>query len=272
MALPIPQFSEPTVPDRSRSRFPKLYTHTAGHGRTLVLLHGGHGSWTHWVRNIDALAGRFRVVAFDLPGYGASPEVSRDIAIDDYISWVADAVASVDGPDGLDLVGFSFGGALSARIAPRLGAMVRRVSLLGPSGFGSRGMIDMIKLPPPGNANRVAIAAANLGAFMLAKSAADDDPVVGIQLANIDGTRFDSRRISRLTTMLEDLPAFAAPVQMIWGALDKLPVPSLAARVEACRRVRPDVTVSIIADGGHWIQYDKPEAVNRLLIDFHDRA
>ena len=44
-------------------------------------------------RNIDALARHFRVVAFDLPGYGASPDVPKDMALDDYVAWVAEAVA-----------------------------------------------------------------------------------------------------------------------------------------------------------------------------------
>ena len=106
---------------------------------------------------------------------------------------------------------------------------------------------------------------------MLAKPAAPDDPVVAIQLANIDGTRFDSRRVSRRSTMLDDLPRIPAPVQMIWGAHDKLPIPSLEARAEECRRVRPDVRIAIVPDGGHWIQYDQPDPINHLLIDFHRR-
>jgi 2-hydroxy-6-oxonona-2,4-dienedioate hydrolase len=254
------------------SSFPKLNAHVAGSGSPLVLLHGGHGSWTHWVRNIDVLAGHFRVVAFDLPGYGGSPDVQQDIPVDDYVAWVADAVAEVAAAateGAIDLVGFSFGGALSARIAPRLGAAVGRLSLLGPSGFGSRAVTELDKLPPPGDDRRATIAAANLGSFMLAKRATPDDPVVAIQLANIDGTRFDSRRISRRTTMLEDLPRIPAPVQMIWGAHDKLPMPSLEARMEQCREARPDVRIAIVPDGGHWIQYDQPDAVNQLLIDFH---
>src|SRR5690606_94454 len=39
-----------------------------GNGPPLVLLHGAFGSWTHWLRNIPALAARFRVIAPDMPG------------------------------------------------------------------------------------------------------------------------------------------------------------------------------------------------------------
>jgi 2-hydroxy-6-oxonona-2,4-dienedioate hydrolase len=257
------------VPDRLNVRFPALNAHRAGSGPPMVLLHGGHGSWTHWIRNVDVLARHFRVVAFDLPGFGASPDVPKEITVDKYVSWVADAIAATAAGEPIHLVGFSFGGALSARIAPRFGNALRRVSLLGPSGFGGRAAVTLEKLPPPGNSHRMAVAAVNLGAFMLAKSAVPDDPVVAVQLANIDGTRFDSRRISRLTTMWEDLPRIPVPVQMMWGALDRLPLPSLEARADACRTIRPDARISIIPDGSHWIQYDRPDIVNQLLIDFH---
>jgi 2-hydroxy-6-oxonona-2,4-dienedioate hydrolase len=41
--------------------------------RPLVLLHGGSGSWTHWVRNLDALvAAGHQLWVPDLPGFGDS--------------------------------------------------------------------------------------------------------------------------------------------------------------------------------------------------------
>ena len=39
-----------------------------GSGPILVLLHGGSGSWRHWVRNIEYFAKDRRVLAPDLPG------------------------------------------------------------------------------------------------------------------------------------------------------------------------------------------------------------
>ena len=47
---------------------------TWGDGPALVLLHGGSGSWTHWVRNIAHFERDYRVIAGDLPGLGDSPD------------------------------------------------------------------------------------------------------------------------------------------------------------------------------------------------------
>src|SRR5439155_25324434 len=43
-----------------------------GSGPPLVLLHGGYGSWSHWIRNVLPLSRHFRVIAPDLPGLGES--------------------------------------------------------------------------------------------------------------------------------------------------------------------------------------------------------
>ncbi|MDB5843914.1 MAG: hydrolase-like protein, partial [Polaromonas sp.] len=44
-----------------------------GEGAPVVLLHGGSGSWTHWIRNIPTLVACSRQVwAPDLPGFADS--------------------------------------------------------------------------------------------------------------------------------------------------------------------------------------------------------
>lgn len=253
--------------------FPALAARTAGAGPAFVLLHGGTGSSTHWVRNIDALADKFRVVAFDLPGYGDSPDVPKAITTDDYIDWVCHAVAAA-APDGCHLAGFSFGGAVAARVAAQLGHRIVRLSLLGTGGFGVPvgRVIPLVKTPvaDAGMQARRDVAAANLGQWMLSSAPGVDDPVVDMQLANIDRARFDSRRISHKATLLDDLPQISAPVQLIWGTADKLAYPSIQSRVDNCRGVRADISVALVPNGGHWIQYERADAVNRLLMAFHD--
>src|SRR5438552_16610728 len=50
--------------------------HVFGRGEPLVLLHGGTGSWLHWVRNIEPLSADFMLLVPDIPGSGesANPE------------------------------------------------------------------------------------------------------------------------------------------------------------------------------------------------------
>src|ERR1700722_2894455 len=252
--------------------FPALAARTAGTGSPLVLLHGGVGSSTHWVRNIDVLAEKFRVTAFDLPGYGNSPDVPKEMTPEMYIDWVCQAITTV-APDGCHLAGFSFGGALAARVAARLGNKVIRLSLLGSAGFGAPvgRVVPVTKVPGPeaGLQERRAAAATNLGQWMLSTAPPTDDRVVDMQLENLDRTRFDSPRISFKATLLDDLAHITAPVQLIWGTGDRLAYPSLQSRVASCRAVRADIRIDLVPDGGHWIQYEQAAAVNRLLMNFH---
>jgi 2-hydroxy-6-oxonona-2,4-dienedioate hydrolase len=257
------------VPD---AMFPALAARTAGMGDSLVLLHGGVGSSAHWVRNIDVLAAKFRVTAFDLPGYGDSPEIPKAMTTDAYIDWLCHAITSA-APDGCHLAGFSFGGALAARVAARLGARIIRLSLLGSGGFGVPvgRAIPLTKIPgsEAGAQARRDAAATNLGQWMLSSAPPADDPIVDMQLANIDRTRFDSRRISLKATLLDDLAHITAPVQLIWGTADKLAYPSVQSRADSCREMRADIRIVLVPDGGHWIQYEQAVAVNRLLMEFH---
>ena len=43
-----------------------------GSGEPLILLHGGSGSWTHWIRNIPELSRHYELWVPDIPGLGDS--------------------------------------------------------------------------------------------------------------------------------------------------------------------------------------------------------
>ncbi|HYG91758.1 MAG TPA: alpha/beta fold hydrolase [Azospirillum sp.] len=257
------------------TRIAGLAAHVQGHGPTMLLFHGGMGSWTHWTRNVDALACRFRIVAVDLPGFGDSPDVPEGTGVDAYLDRVAEA-ASAAGPGRLHLVGFSFGGATAASVAVRLKDRLAALTLVGPGGFGEpKGRhIRLEKMPPPDAPwpELCRVLRHNLGQWMLSTSDAADEDTAALHWANIRRARFDSRRVSLRASIDPDLRRLTAPVQVIWGERDVLAYPSIAARAAVVRGARPDARIAIVPGAGHWAQFERAEAVNRLLLDFHTQA
>ncbi len=97
-----------------------------GEGYPVVFLHGLGGSRTAWTPQLDALSSRFRCVAWDMPGYGASAPIN-EVTFES----LADAVVGLLDALGVTracLVGESFGGmhALHTALAhpPRVDRLV----------------------------------------------------------------------------------------------------------------------------------------------------
>ena len=114
----------------------RVVARCVGHGPTVVLLHGGSGSWNHWVRTMPALARRFRVVALDLPGFGDSSLPERIRSAHDLAGATSEAIAGLVPEGGHGLVGFSFGGIIAGLVAARPRARVTRLVLIGAGGLG----------------------------------------------------------------------------------------------------------------------------------------
>ncbi len=92
----------------------------------VVLLHGGSGSWSHWLRTIDPLRASGRpVLAADLPGFGDSDPPPRGGDADALVAPLAQGLAQLVPGTAVDLVGFSFGGLAAALLAVAHPARVR---------------------------------------------------------------------------------------------------------------------------------------------------
>jgi len=107
----------------------------AGSGdTTLLLLHGYGESLTTWRAVFDPLATAARVIAIDLPGFGASakPDVSYSLpAMTDRLSQFIDRW--IEGP--VVVVGHSMGGELAASLALARPDRVKLLVLIAPAGF-----------------------------------------------------------------------------------------------------------------------------------------
>ena len=244
-----------------------------GEGPSLVLLHGGAGSWRHWERNIDVLGGIRTLFLPDLPGNGESIDVAADISVDAYVELVLEAVDEMVG-DGepLDIAGFSFGGQIAAGAAVGLGERARHVALLTPSGF-DKAEGRTLNTPRPSESDPSEEAAREyhrqmLLVVMFADAASADDKAIDIQHYNMDRARLNGRYISRSGRIFSMLRQIRCPIQIIYGDRDAVAYPSPKARIEQCRSARPDIRTALVSNAGHWLQYERPDEVNRLLVDF----
>ena len=257
--------------DLQLQRIAGLAARVTGAGEPLVLLHGGMGSWNHWTRNIDALAGRFTLYLLDMPGYADSPAVPRDIPDDDYVALVAATVTEISREQPVRLGGFSFGAVIAALVAVSLQARVSALSLVGAGGFGrSPVALDLRQFPPEkeGMGSLRKVLRHNLGALMIADPANITEDAIDLHLVNVRRTRFDGRHVSLSDKMPPALQGIPGPVQMIWGERDVLPYPNAEARADAARAARPDLRIDIIPRAGHWVQFEAPDAVNRAMLEF----
>lgn len=249
-----------------------LHVTRRGSGPPLILIHGGVGSSNHWVRNIGPLSERFSVFAFDMPGFGKSPAVPRDIDRDAYLRLCVDGIAAAVPADvPLRLVGFSFGGVVGAHVAAELGARMAKVSLMAPGGIKSvrEREPDYERMPPRDapEAERRAVIRRNLLRLMLHYPESADDEAIDLQAENIRNTRFPSIRVSRGDYLLDDLRRIRCPIQIVLGELDTKIYPSIDERIAHMRQAA-DFRVDIIPDTGHWMQFERADAVNRVLLDF----
>ena len=231
-----------------------------GDGPPVLLLHGGSGSWTHWLRNIDALvdAGR-QVWVPDLPGFGDSARPPHGVDADDLTVPVEQGLRTLLGATPCDIVGFSFGGMVAGFLAAAQPARARRVVLVGAPALGVPPLTPILLrgwAHLEAGAAREAVIRANLAALMLAHPEAIDDFTLALQQHNVERDRMKRRRLSRTDVLLQTLPAVRAPVAGIWGALDALYVGQIERVAPALRAAPAFASFQAIEGAGHWVQFE----------------
>jgi 2-hydroxy-6-oxonona-2,4-dienedioate hydrolase len=241
-----------------------------GNGPPLVLLHGGYGSWTHWVRNVLVLARRFTVIAPDLPGLGESATPPEPHTAEGLAGIVVKGLEIVQSKDTAPhIAGFSFGGVLGGHVAAQLGDRLRALTLVGSNGLGLvRQPTDLHRVPAGlSEAEALAVHRHNLGALMIADPAKIDELAVYIQSQNAPRGRVRSRRFSRADTLARALPHIKVPLDGIWGERDATAYPHLDERARALRSFQPGARFEVIAGAGHWVQYEAADRFNQVLAE-----
>jgi 2-hydroxymuconate-semialdehyde hydrolase len=129
--------TNPELGQRVRTGAFESNVHDAGRGAPVLLIHGsgpGVSAWANWRLVIPALAAKRRVIAPDMVGFGFTDRPAGIAYSMD--TWVRQAIDLLDALDieRADVVGNSFGGALSLALAIRAPERVRRLVLMGSVG------------------------------------------------------------------------------------------------------------------------------------------
>ena len=172
------------------------YYHEGEGGPTLLLVHGSGASADTWVRTIDPLAERFRIVAPDLMGHGFADYVEKPADETPqrfqlrHLEKFIDAV----GLDDFAVAGSSFGGLISALLYFERPRQVEKLILIGSSS---------VFHPPEMRRNTLS------GAFANQSPALTDPSVETIRKRNI-GSNFDKNETFE-EIILAQLTSFNLP-------------------------------------------------------------
>lgn len=240
--------------------------------RPLLLLHGGFGSWTHWLANIPVLSEQRAVWTVDLPGLGNSGDMPEPYTTAHFADLLLSGWRTLIGREQtFELAAFSFGAMIGGQLAAMASEQCRRCTLIGASGFGGL-HVQASLLPPPGPgvaaAEAEAIHRENLARLMLYDPASIDPLAVYIHGDNLARHRFRSRRLAGSNDLAEVLPTISAELVGIWGEHDATAggAENIEARRKLFAEAQAEARFHVLPGVGHWAMYEAPETVNRLIL------
>jgi 3-oxoadipate enol-lactonase len=225
----------------------------------VVFLHSSLGDRRLWARQVDLLRERgYDALAPDLPGYGTEPMPRERFSFVEHVARLLPAI----------LVGNSFGGAVALRTALAYPDRVPKLVLVN-SGFPDHEWSEEMR-----DYWRREEEAFEQGDLDLATQV-NLDEWLAPELHEL--VRPMQRRALELQSEHEEpqldwpelapLSTLAMPTLVILGERDKDDFIAIGERIA---REAPNARLAMVADAGHVLALDQPEAFERLLLEFLD--
>jgi pimeloyl-ACP methyl ester carboxylesterase len=226
----------------------------AGQGSPVVMLHGAGGLILSQVH--DELAKKYRVIAFEMPGFGQSPANSTSQSVKDLAQTMAQAAAQL-GLDKYALVGTSFGGRVALWQALQSPQQVDLLVLIAPTAV----VPDGYTMPT--------VAPDQIGKLMFAHPenapaqplVAPTDVAKALALVQrIQGTNRDTELEGKLGEV-------QTQTLVVFGTADKVVPPAMG---RTYRERMPNCHYVLVYDAGHAVAAERPEALTNTITDFLD--
>lgn len=231
----------------------------------LVLVHGFGGDLGNWMFNQLDLAADRRVLAFDLPGHGASTKDVGDGTLES-LAGCLEGLLDAEGIERAHLAGHSLGGGVALASAARRPGQALSLSLLAPAGLGpeingayidgfvAAGRRREMKTVVQDLFADPALVSRDMVEELLRYKRLDG---VAQALVTLAGALFPG---GRQATLLRDrLADLDLPVQVIWGAEDRI-IP-----VAQAEGLPGNVQVHRLDGAGHMVHMEAAGEVNRLI-------
>jgi len=231
------------------------YTDSVNPG-SLLFIHGSGGSSEVWHHQMKL---ERNIYALDLPGHGQSEGTAMS-SIKESAAFVAQFLAAVQPPRPLFLVGHSMGAAISITCGLEHPELLNGIILVG-AGQRMKVMPAFLDELSQGRSNpdfvRMGFSSQAPAAIVEERVKASSEVPTSVLYADFSAcNNFD---------VSQEVEKINLPSLIIVGADDKLMPPKLSQYLSAQIK---DSRLEIIPDSGHFLMLEKPEELNRLILEF----
>ena len=226
----------------------------AGEGPPLVHLHGAGG--LRLTAGHDLLSRQFRVIAFEMPGFG-TVENERTQTMAELADTMA-AAAKALGLDRFNLMGTSFGGKVAVWLAVQRPELINAVVLEAPAAIRPKG-----SRPASGTPEEIARMLYAHPELMPPIPKPDPEQVARI-------TKFVRRLAGpdRDAALEDRMRQIQVPVLVVFGTRDGM-IPPAIGRIY--KELISNAHLVFVYDAGHAIAAERPEAFVEVVADFIER-
>jgi pimeloyl-ACP methyl ester carboxylesterase len=254
-----------------------------GSGPVLVFLHGLAGCWQNWLETIPEFARDHRVIALDLPGFGASPMPAQTISMPGYARMLDELFVTL-GVDSATLVGSSMGGFVACEFAIRYAAQVERLCLASPAGLsmehmrnernqGLKARLENYLFFGTGwlasKSDRVVRSERLRRALLMLVAAYPErlSPQLVVEQVRGAGKPGFNDALDAMTgyPLRDRLGEIGVPALVVWGELDRLVPVADAGEFEW---LIPNARKVVYEDTGHLVMLERPDRFNTDLRTF----
>ncbi len=241
----------------------------------LILLHGLGASLQTWEDWVPSLSEEYRVIRFDLPGFGLTgPDPTGDYSDERSIELLLQLMTKL-AIDQATLIGNSLGGRIAWRFAAAHPERMDKLVLISPDGFASPGFEYEQAPEIPAAMSLMRYSMPKWLLAMNLKPAYADAAVVTPELLTRyhDLLLYPGNREAVLQRLRQvELPRpqpllqqITAPVLLLWGEQDAL-IP--VSNAEDYAAVLEDSEIHVLAGIGHLPQEEAPQASLQPLLSF----